>query len=157
MSPPSFLLRLCAFALCLPGVWALDTTPTPTPTPPDQPTPPPPTLPAPSLTPTPKPIPAQPDNAGRNQRARRGSGLVATDQSNQPDDLRVTRELRRAVLADTSLSLNAKNVKIISTSALLVLRGLVDSPSERTRLDALAQTAAGSRQVVNELEVRARP
>jgi len=131
-------------------------TPTPTPTPNPPPTPSPPTLPVPAATPTPTPAPLGAENTARNRRDRGTENLTAADQSNRLADLRVTQDLRKAVMADSSLSLNAKNAKIITTPNAVVLRGPVDSEAERTKLAALAQSAAGPRQLIVELEVRSR-
>lgn len=149
------LLNLTAAAAV---IAAPSDSPTPTPTPNPLPTPSPPTLPVPGVTPTPTPAPLGAENTARNRRdrARVAENLTATDQSNRSADLRVTQDLRKAVMADSSLSLNAKNAKIITTPNAVVLRGPVDTEAERTKLAALAQSAAGPRQLIVELEVRSR-
>ena len=55
-----------------------------------------------------------PDNTGRNVRDRSGDTVTPGDQSNEKADLHLTQEIRQAVMADKSLSTNAKNVKIIT-------------------------------------------
>ena len=68
-------------------------------------------------------------------------------------DRRITAAIRRAIVKDDSLSLNAHNVKIITLNRVVTLRGPVDSEAEKTKIAKLAQRAAGVRKVDNQLEV----
>ena len=70
--------------------------------------------------------------------------------------MRVTQEIRRAVVADDSLSTNAHNVKIITVGGVVTLRGPVNSPDERSRIQEKAQQVAGVKRVDNQLEVARR-
>src|SRR5437870_4142781 len=76
---------------------------------------------------TPKAPPAQtaPDNTGRNVRDRSGATLTPGDQSEAKDDLRLTQQIRKAIMADKSLSTTAKNVKIMTINGAVTLRGPV--------------------------------
>lgn len=80
--------------------------------------------------------------------------LTATDQSNRATDMKVTQEIRKAAIGDSSLSLNAKNAKIITTESQVVLRGTVESEAERQRLEQYARASAGTRTLINDLAVR---
>jgi hyperosmotically inducible periplasmic protein len=51
------------------------------------------------------------------------------------------------------LSFTAKNVKIITRNANVVLRGPVKNSREKTRIDELARACAGASHVDNQLEV----
>lgn len=141
----SILLTLSVAAVLALPVWAADP-PAPTPTP----------RATPAVTPTPKPTPADAENTGRNQRDRQPGALVPTDQSNRAEDIKVTQDIRKAVMADSALSVNAKNSKIITTETSVALRGPVDSEAEKSKIGEYAKASAGSRQVMNELEVRAK-
>jgi len=55
-----------------------------------------------------------PDNSAVNQRDRDQQNLTPIDQSNKPEDVKMTREIRRAIVKDDQLSMDAKNVKIIT-------------------------------------------
>lgn len=98
----------------------------------------------------------QPDNTGRNERSRQAGKLEATDQSNQEADVDLTAKIRRAITDDSSLSTNARNIKIITVGGKVTLRGPVDSEAERQKVEQIAKQAAGSATVTNEIEVKKR-
>ena len=95
------------------------------------------------------------DNTEKNQRDRSGETKTSGDQSNSPEDLKITAAIRRAVVADDSLSTTAKNVKIITANEMITLRGPVNSAEEKTKIEQLAQSAAGNAKIDNQLEVKA--
>ena len=97
-----------------------------------------------------------PDNTGRNVRDRSGTTLTPGDQSESEADRTLTQEIRRAVVADDSLSTTAKNVKIITVDGVVTLRGPVNSPHEKQVIAAKAQQIAGVNKVDNQLEVKGR-
>ena len=66
----------------------------------------------------------------------------------------MTAAIRRAVVADNSLSMTAKNIKIITTGDTVTLRGPVQSAEEKTKIEQLAQSAAGNAKIDNQLEVK---
>jgi len=94
-----------------------------------------------------------PDNTGRNARDRDGSTLTPGDQSESKADLDLTQRIRRAVVADKSLSTTGHNIKIITVNGTVTLRGPVKSEKEREKIVAQARKLAGKKQVENELEV----
>ena len=96
------------------------------------------------------------DNTGRNVRDRDAGAKTAGQQSNASGDVRLTREIRRAVVADDSLSTNAHNVKIVTVNGVVTLRGPVSSPEEKMRVQEKAQTVAGVKRIDNELEITRR-
>jgi hyperosmotically inducible periplasmic protein len=106
---------------------------------------------------TPAP-PAQtaPDNTGRNVRDRGNATLTPGDQSESQTDRTLTQQIRKAVVADKSLSTMAKNVKIITVNGVVTLRGPVKNPHEKDMIEAKAQQIAGVNKVDNQLEVKAR-
>ena len=93
------------------------------------------------------------DNSGRNVRDSDGDTLTPMDQSNNPADLALTKQVRSDLVADDSLSLKAHNVKIISIDGIVTLRGPVENEAEKERIAMLAEKAAGSGKVRNHLEV----
>src|SRR5262245_9881522 len=95
-----------------------------------------------------------PDNTGRNVRDRGGATVTPGDQSENEADRTVTQQIRRAVVADDSLSTLAKNVKIITTDGVVTLRGPVQSPHEKEIIEAKARQFAGINQVDNQLEIK---
>ena len=96
------------------------------------------------------------DNTARNERDRGDATLTPIDQSNDAHDIALTANIRKAVLADKSLGINAQNVKVITMNGRVTLRGPVDSSAERTRILEVAQRIAGVANVTNEIELAAR-
>jgi len=97
------------------------------------------------------------DNTAKNQRDRSGETKTSGDQSENSEDIKTTAAIRRAVVADGSLSMTAKNVKIITANGVVTLRGPVDSDAERTKVAQLAAKNAGKAKVDNQLDVSASP
>jgi len=100
--------------------------------------------------------PAQtaPDNTGQNVRDRGGATLTPGDQSGRKTDLPLTQRIRKALMADKSLSTTAKNIKIITVHGLVTLRGPVNTPQEREKIAATARDVAGVDKVENQLEIK---
>ena len=96
-----------------------------------------------------------PDDTGRNARDRDDQTLTPMDHSNDPRDLRLTQEIRKALMADKTLSTTAKNIKIITTGGKVTLRGPVTSAKERVKIAKKAKAIAKGR-VDNQLEVTTR-
>jgi len=94
-----------------------------------------------------------PDNTGRNVRDRGGDTVTPGDQSNNKADLNLTQQLRKAIMADKSLSTNAKNVKIITANGVVTLRGPVNTPQEKATIEAKAQSIVGANNVDSQLEI----
>lgn len=95
-----------------------------------------------------------PDNTKVNKRDTNSAALTPMDQNNNQTDLKITQQIRQAVMADGSLSFTAKNVKIITQNGKVTLRGPVNSAQERDAIDAAARKVAGTAQVDNQLEVK---
>ena len=93
------------------------------------------------------------DNSAKNVRDRAGSTLTPGDQSESKADLDLSQRVRQAVVADTSLSTSAHNIKIITVAGVVTLRGPVASAQEKAKVVAAAQQTAGVKQVENHLEV----
>ena len=94
-----------------------------------------------------------PDNTGRNVRDRDGDTVTPGDQSNKKADLTLTQQIRKALMADKSLSTNAKNVKVITANGIVTLRGPVNTPQEKATIEAKAQNIAGATNVESQLEI----
>jgi hyperosmotically inducible periplasmic protein len=100
------------------------------------------------------PANAAPDNTKVNERDTNSAAPTPGDQGNNASDLKITQQIRQAVMADGSLSFTAKNVKIITQNGKVTLRGPVNSEDERNRIEAAARKVAGAAQVDNQLEVK---
>jgi lipid-binding SYLF domain-containing protein/osmotically-inducible protein OsmY len=103
------------------------------------------------------PAAADADNTARNQRDRNAANPTSGDQAENKADREITASIRRAVVADKSLSTNAHNVKIITSNGMVTLRGSVKSAQEKAAIEAKAKQVAGVQSVTNQLEVEANP
>lgn len=101
------------------------------------------------------PAKADADNTKKNERDRAGATKTPGDQSNRPEDLKLTATIRQQVVKDQSLTMTAKNVKIITAGGLVTLRGPVKSAEEKEKIETIAKAAAGEGKVDNQLEVKA--
>jgi len=97
---------------------------------------------------------AAPDNTRVNKRDNSSAALTPMDQGNGKTDLKITQQIRQAVMANGSLSFTAKNVKIITQGGKVTLRGPVKSDQERSDIEAAARKVAGVTEVDNQLEVK---
>ena len=97
------------------------------------------------------------DNTEKNERDRDHKTLTPGDQSGTPEDRKLTQAIRQAVVKDKSLTLTAKNVKIITADGKVTLRGPVNTAGEKTKINELAKAAAGKIPVDNQLEVKTKP
>jgi osmotically-inducible protein OsmY len=95
------------------------------------------------------------DNTAKNERDRSGDTKTSGDQSNSPEDIKITAAIRRAVVGDKSLSMTAKNVKIITANGVVTLRGPVKNAQEKATIVKLAKNGAGKARIDNQLEVKA--
>jgi len=94
------------------------------------------------------------DNTGRNVRDQSGETLTPTDQSGAPGDVAVTQDVRKALVDDSNLSVDAKNVKVITQDGKVTLRGVVASAAERDRIVAKVEALPGVTSVDDQLEVK---
>jgi hyperosmotically inducible periplasmic protein len=93
------------------------------------------------------------DNTGKNTRDRDDQSQTATDQSNDPADIKLAADIRKMVVNDGSLSTMAKNVKIITTDGVVTLRGPVETQKEKAAIESHAEHA-GAKKITNELEIK---
>jgi hyperosmotically inducible periplasmic protein len=93
------------------------------------------------------------DDTGRNTRDSDGATLTADKQSNSKTDVEITREIRRAIVKDDSLSTDAHNVKIITSGGVVTLRGPVASSEEKMAVAKKAGKISGVSKVDNQLEI----
>ena len=95
------------------------------------------------------------DNTRKNERDTNPSAVTPGDQKENEVDLGITQQIRQGVIKDESLSMTAKNVKIITADGVVTLRGPVKSDKEKTTIAALAQATTGVKRVDNLLEIEA--
>lgn len=88
-----------------------------------------------------------------NERDADDRTVTPMDQSNDSADIDQVAAIRKAVLDIEDLSVNGRNVKIITDGGKVVLRGPVESAAERDAIAQVAEKLAGAGNVTNELEV----
>lgn len=98
--------------------------------------------------------PVAPDNSAVNVRDRAPDAMTAGEQSSAKSDVELTREIRRAVVKDDSLSMLAHNVKIVAANGAVTLRGPVKTEQEKVAIESKAQAIAGPNKVDDQLEVK---
>src|SRR5215211_733711 len=94
------------------------------------------------------------DNTAVNKRDRSSETNTSGDQSNSSADLKVTQDIRRALMQDSQLSMTAKNIKVITVNGQVTLRGPVSTAQEKTKIDQIARSAAGSARIVDQLDIK---
>ena len=97
------------------------------------------------------------DNSGINQRDRNTNNLTSGDQGNTQSDIDLTQKIRKALVSDTTYSMSARNIKIVTVDGKVTLRGPVNSVSEKSGVEALAKNIAGTSNVDDQLEVKSNP
>jgi osmotically-inducible protein OsmY len=98
--------------------------------------------------------PVAPNNTAVNVRDRAPDAMTSGEQSNAKGDVALTRKIRRAVVKDSSLSMLAHNVKIVTANGNVTLRGPVNSEAEKVAIASKAKAIAGAGNVDNQLEVK---
>ncbi len=98
---------------------------------------------------------AAPDNTAKNKADGTGDTRTPLDQSQSSADIKITADIRRAILATKDMSMNAQNCKIITEkSGLVTLRGVVDTQAEKDSIESIAKATVGVTKVDNQLEVK---
>jgi len=96
------------------------------------------------------------DNTGVNVRDHDADEKTPIDQNENQADIDITAKIRERVVA-TEMSVNAQNVKIITQSGKVTLRGPVATAEEKKRIEEIAQEVAKAGNVDNQLEVEQQP
>jgi hyperosmotically inducible protein len=94
------------------------------------------------------------DNTGRNARDKSGETLTPTDQLENERDLALTKDIRESLVDDDALSVNGKNIKVISQDGRVTLRGVVSSLDEKERIVSKVKTLSGVLAIDDQLEVK---
>ena len=97
--------------------------------------------------------PTAADNTKKNERDRDPAAVTPLDQKENEVDRGITQKVRQGVMDHDDLSMNAKNVKIVTADGVVTLRGPVKSEKEKADIAALAQKVEGVKRVDNQLEV----
>lgn len=95
------------------------------------------------------------ENTEINARDKDNTTLTPEDQKETKKDIRITAHIRKAVVRDKSLSIDAQNAKIITRSGVVTLRGPVANEAESKKLQKIAKKTRGVVKVDNQLEIKA--
>jgi hyperosmotically inducible protein len=97
----------------------------------------------------------QPDHTKVNERDRNTNELTADQQKNNRTDLDLTKNIRKSIMDDKSLSTYAHNVKVISQNGTVTLKGPVKSGDEKKAVLSKAVAVIGSAdKVVDQMSVK---
>jgi osmotically-inducible protein OsmY len=90
-----------------------------------------------------------------NSRDKNPGEVTADQQKTNAADTALTAKIRKAIIADKSLSTYAHNIKIVSQDGSVTLKGPVRSDAEAKSIVAKAtEIAGGPSKVVDQLEVK---
>jgi hyperosmotically inducible periplasmic protein len=91
-----------------------------------------------------------PDNSKQNKNQTQ----TADNQTNAKSDRLTTQKIRKAIMADKTLSTYAHNVKIITTDGAVTLKGPVQSEDEKQKVASEAAGVVTADKITNELTVK---
>jgi hyperosmotically inducible periplasmic protein len=94
------------------------------------------------------------DNTARNARDRDDRTLTPVNQGNSQADIDTTAQIRKDIIATKDLSIDARNVKVITLDGHVTLRGPVNTAEEKRVIGEIAERIAPSGKVNNQLEVK---
>ena len=94
------------------------------------------------------------ENTEINVRDKGNTTLTPEDQKETESDIKITADIRQAIIKNKSLSVNAQNVKIITRNGLVTLRGPVESKKESKKIKKIAKHTPGVLKVDNQLEIK---
>lgn len=95
-----------------------------------------------------------PDNSKKNVRDKNKKNPTPMAQGGSSQDIKITRDIRKEISNKKEISINGKNVKIITKNSMVTLRGPVANEEEKQLIFDIASKVAGPTQVKNELEVK---
>jgi sporulation protein YlmC with PRC-barrel domain len=99
----------------------------------------------------------QVDNSAQNSRDRSNNSLNAESQTNNKGDVDITARIRRELTSTEGLSVDAKNVKIITVDGHVTLRGPVNNDDEKHQIAAIAARVVPSDNIDNQLQSKTNP
>jgi hyperosmotically inducible periplasmic protein len=93
------------------------------------------------------------DNTKVNKGDRAEGAVTADQQKENASDRELAQKIRRAVVADKTLSTYAHNVKIVAQNGQVTLKGPVRTDDEKKSVEAKATEVAGAGRVTNEITI----
>lgn len=102
------------------------------------------------------PLRAAPDSQQAlpdNTKVNKDGAPTAEQQGASRTDLETSRQIRKAIVGDKTLSTYAHNIKVITRNGQVTLKGPVRSSEEQAAVQAKAAEVAGPANVVNQTAV----
>jgi osmotically-inducible protein OsmY len=100
------------------------------------------------------PLTTEPDNTARNIRDRDDLTLTPIEQGSSQADVGISAQICKEIIAGKNMSVNARNVKVITNKGQVTLRGPVDTAEEKRLIGEIANGIAKVENVDNQLEVK---
>jgi len=94
------------------------------------------------------------NNTARNFRDRDDRTVTPLNQGTSQADIDTTAQIRKEIIATKDMSMEAKNVKIITIDGHVTLRGPVNTVEEKRLIGEIANRIAGAGNVDNQLEAK---
>jgi hyperosmotically inducible protein len=94
------------------------------------------------------------DNSDQNIRDGNFDTATSEDQGEDENDLRITQEVRKALMRDSTLSTDAKNIKVITQGGVVTLRGTVANSNENDTVLRITGQVRGIKRVNNLLQIK---
>ena len=91
------------------------------------------------------------DNTKVNKRDRAAGAVTADQQKENASDREIAQKIRRALMADKTLS--TYDVKIVAQNGQVTLKGPVRTDDEKKSVEAKATEVAGAGRVTNEITI----
>ncbi len=99
-------------------------------------------------------VPAVADPAPNNTAQNKNAKPTADDSGKTGSDLQLTKQIRKAIMADHRLSTSAHNCKVVVKDGQVTLLGPVKDEDERVRIEDLAVSVVGDKsRVTNQLQI----
>lgn len=96
---------------------------------------------------------ADANNTGINKRDRDDQTLTPLDQMNTESDLKITQDIRQALMKD-EFSMDAQNIKVITRNGIVTLRGPVKTAAELKKIGDQVKAMPGIKSIDNQLQVK---
>lgn len=81
-------------------------------------------------------------------------GPSAQQQSEAAADIEITRNIRKSLMQNKSLSIQSKNIQIVTIQGEVTLKGSVPSVREQKEIVQIAQSVAGVNSLFNQTEIK---
>ena len=95
-----------------------------------------------------------PDNSKKNVRDKNKANPTPMAQGSSAQDTKITKDIRQEINKKDEISINGKNIKIITKNSMVTLRGPVATEEEKQIIYEIASRIAGPTKVKNDLEVK---